>query len=545
MFSDYIKASDTSHALESLNYIGTREGVEKHDAIDAIPVFRTLSPSLSIKEVTSAQKKLIDCLKNNYRQLKDLDTFSEFEQDANMYSASCFITESLSTLEELAFTNEVYMKYISERPGVETHTGELHGLFDQLGVADYGKYKDLLEKGKSHVYRDIISLTREDAIELGYDHKEQWMSLLRDKMPLKAKGLGIPLQDFKWIAAFHDEGHHPHVHVMCWDGSGKVKTFQTEKDISNFKSVLANDIFSNEMWLAKEYKYEKRQELEGEFITLSQDVHKRLNKGLDNDLKNRVLSEVKTLASMLPNHGSKYYGYQQEDVKTEVNKVVDILLSSKQLRSIVAEYVESQSNIASFYLKSELEDYATSFAKSLIEPGPSDRKVMHNAILSAAHEIKIIMKEQQLLLRKPFNGLNQKLNLQEVPSVINDEVINAVCKVTMLQEVPVEQTVHYLTPLVLDDERRLEIILMNKEKHVTNKDIKVLNKAYSENIDNNYVEKVHSSGMAKVYNVANRMIQGVLNIFATNHAKDQQELSRINRAHKEDINAMKKHKNNK
>ena len=26
----------------------------------------------------------------------------------------------------------------------------------------------------------------------------------------------IPPEDFRWYAAFHDEGNHPHVHMMAW-----------------------------------------------------------------------------------------------------------------------------------------------------------------------------------------------------------------------------------------------------------------------------------------------------------------------------------------
>ena len=32
----------------------------------------------------------------------------------------------------------------------------------------------------------------------------------------------IPPEDFRWHAAFHDEGNHPHVHMMAWS----VKTNQ-------------------------------------------------------------------------------------------------------------------------------------------------------------------------------------------------------------------------------------------------------------------------------------------------------------------------------
>ena len=31
----------------------------------------------------------------------------------------------------------------------------------------------------------------------------------------------IPPEDFRWYAAFHDEGNHPHVHMMAWSVNPK------------------------------------------------------------------------------------------------------------------------------------------------------------------------------------------------------------------------------------------------------------------------------------------------------------------------------------
>ena len=33
--------------------------------------------------------------------------------------------------------------------------------------------------------------------------------------------MGIPLNQFRWYAAFHDEGHHPHCHMVCYSADGK------------------------------------------------------------------------------------------------------------------------------------------------------------------------------------------------------------------------------------------------------------------------------------------------------------------------------------
>ena len=55
----------------------------------------------------------------------------------------------------------------------------------------------------------IWSLRREDAARLGYEHADAWHTLLLAKQTELAKAFGIPPQQLRWYAAFHDAGHHP------------------------------------------------------------------------------------------------------------------------------------------------------------------------------------------------------------------------------------------------------------------------------------------------------------------------------------------------
>ena len=49
-----------------------------------------------------------------------------------------------------------------------------------------------------------------------YNHAEAWRTLLRTHRNDIAAAMKIPPEDFRWYAAFHDEGNHPHVHMMAW-----------------------------------------------------------------------------------------------------------------------------------------------------------------------------------------------------------------------------------------------------------------------------------------------------------------------------------------
>lgn len=47
----------------------------------------------------------------------------------------------------------------------------------------------------------------------------------------------IPFDQFRWYAAFHNEGHHPHIHMVCYSADSNA-VFLTKEGIANIKSGL-------------------------------------------------------------------------------------------------------------------------------------------------------------------------------------------------------------------------------------------------------------------------------------------------------------------
>ena len=101
------------------------------------------------------------------------------------------------------------MGYMAERP-------RSHGLFGDEDHVDLNAAMRELNEYPGNIWTHIISLKREDAERLGYDHAAQWRNLLRAHRNEIAEAMHIPPSDFRWYAAFHDEGEHPHVHMMAW-----------------------------------------------------------------------------------------------------------------------------------------------------------------------------------------------------------------------------------------------------------------------------------------------------------------------------------------
>ena len=88
------------------------------------------------------------------------------------------------------------------------------------------------------VWTFIYSLKREDAARLGYENGESWRRLLLAHQTELAAAMKIPPSSFRWCAAFHDEKHHPHIHMMAWSADPK-QGYLTEKGIEQMRSRLS------------------------------------------------------------------------------------------------------------------------------------------------------------------------------------------------------------------------------------------------------------------------------------------------------------------
>ena len=105
---------------------------------------------------------------------------------------------------------EGYMKYMATRPRAE-RLGN-HSLFTTAGEpVVLAQVAGELDDHRGTIWTAIYSLRRADAQRLGFDTATRWRDLLRAQAITLAEGLKIPPTHLKWYAAFHNEGHHPHV----------------------------------------------------------------------------------------------------------------------------------------------------------------------------------------------------------------------------------------------------------------------------------------------------------------------------------------------
>ena len=217
---------------------------------------------------------------------------------------------------------ENYVDYIANRPHVQ-RVGS-HGLFtagDEPLVLS--RIADEVANHPGVVWLPIISLKREDAARLGYDNAARWQRLLSSRSMDIAKAMKIPYEQFRWYAAFHDEGSHPHVHMVVYSADGK-SGFLTTHGIEEIKSALAKEIFQQDLIAIYQRQTQRRNELTED----AEEVMRRIITELQNGtLENQRIAQLMVeLAQRLRNtSGKKQYGYLSPPLKSLVDEIVNEL----------------------------------------------------------------------------------------------------------------------------------------------------------------------------------------------------------------------------
>ena len=241
--------------------------------------------------------------------------------------------------------SDVYMRYIATRPRAE-RLGS-HGLFGDEDSVDLRAAMDELEHYTGNVWTHIISLTREDAARLGYDNAKAWRDLLRAHRNDVAAAMHIPPKDFRWYAAFHNEGHHPHVHMMAWSVK-PGQAYLNRDGIRQIRSQLTNDVFKHEMLQLYEQKSASRDALVREARRALMELADRMRNTLANGpaIEDRMQALARTMSTI---GGKHQYGYLKKPVKRQVDEIVDALEGFPIVRECYERWLELQDQVDSYY----------------------------------------------------------------------------------------------------------------------------------------------------------------------------------------------------
>ena len=330
----YLKPNRKVSAGGYAKYIATREGVEKIDDT------KKFAPA------TTKQKNLIEKILKDFPDSKDMFEYVDYLEKQNVGSALDFISRVMEDYAYEISGRKAYADYIATRPRAERFGS--HGLFTDDGVqVQLSKVTEELDKHKGNIWTAIISIRREDAQRLGFNTGARWRDMLRTQTEALAKNLKIPMENLRWYAAFHNESHHPHVHLIAYS-TVENEGYLTQKGVENLRSSFAKDIFQQDLLCIYEKQTEHRDKLRAEARDIVEDLVSKINSEIyiSASIQHKLLELADRLSKT---KGKKVYGYLKPNVKALVDSIVDELANDGRIKKLYDLWYEQKENTIRTY----------------------------------------------------------------------------------------------------------------------------------------------------------------------------------------------------
>ena len=367
--SPYLKPGGKKQPGGYLKYIATREGVEMaEDTSRHLPA-------------TAEQQKQIAKLLKQHPDCKDSNEYQDYLANPTRGNADAFISGVLE-LHGGTPQRDVYLKYIDERPGS-------NGLFTDEGVPIVlSQVQEEMNNHPGNIWTHIISLCREDAERLGYNTPDAWM-LLRSQRNRIAQQMKIAPENFRWYAAFHNSGNHPHVHMMAYSVDPN-EAYLSTKGIETIKANLAQEIFRQDLLQIYQKQTDLRDELRQESRDRITEIVDAINHGsFDNPQMQMMFIQ---LADRLAKaKGKKQYGYLNTATKKLVDAIVAELTKDNRIQELYSLWYEQKEDV--------LRTYTDKMPERIPLEQQKEFKAIRNAVVQAA--LTIHLPAEQLPLSDP------------------------------------------------------------------------------------------------------------------------------------------------
>ena len=316
-----------------VNYMATRDGV-------TFPHFINGS-----RPATENQKKLIAEVTRALPEAMGLFEHEDYVQAPTIANASVFISSAFEQHPELWSDVRNYVEYLARRPRAEKSEATGHGLWNggdepvSLSLA-----VDEVSNHKGNVWTHVVSLRREDAERLGYADADAWRELVKSKLPVIADSMKIPLHELRWYAAFHNEAHHPHIHLVVF-AQNPTHGFLTEANIEKMRSAFASTIFQDELL----HIYERKDLARSQVNQFAEERLQALTESLDgNDF---LLADMlaKLGDDLKQSKGKKQYGYLKPAHKMQVDEIVRQLAADPRIAEMYLHWCELDADVKRIY----------------------------------------------------------------------------------------------------------------------------------------------------------------------------------------------------
>ena len=160
----------------------------------------------------------------------------------------------------------------------------------------------------------------------------------------------IPVSDLQWYAAFHDTGHHPHIHLMVY--SKGQEGYLSKQSIDSLRSCFGNDIFQQEQYhlfqlqtgLREDIKQKSEQKIRD--LIIQAEAESAPNEQLQ-------FLFVKLRKQLDQHKGKKVYGYLPKQIKATVNEIVAQLSTEPTIEELYKEWNKVNREKLSLYYENK------------------------------------------------------------------------------------------------------------------------------------------------------------------------------------------------
>lgn len=334
----YLKMQKPSQVKNYVKYVATRPNAEKFEV------------DQSQTEATEHQKKWIEKELKAHKELKESceQEYEDYLQNPTRENAAELINKIAEEGLAREGSMENYVGYLAKRPRAERGK-QGHALWNGSDKEiDLNQVAREAAEHNGNIWTFVLSLKREDAVRLGYDQANTWRELVRSKSDEIAKAMWIPTENFVWYGAFHNEGHHPHIHLMCYSKNPK-EGYLGRQNLMKLRSSFANEIFRDELYHIYEQKDEVRDELKNYFdrklkqaMTMEDTDHPKAEA-----LLWELSQKLKTAKH------KKVYGRLEKENKILVDEIVKEISKDKKISQVYESWLGLKDDILSTYQNQE------------------------------------------------------------------------------------------------------------------------------------------------------------------------------------------------
>ena len=296
---------------------------------------------------------------------------------------------------------------IQNEKGVSTF-GEIQGLdVESAHLKEIAEHIGKKSANKTNVYRGIISLKEEPALQLGYDKQEEWKELMNRRVYDIANTLGIPTANVEWVAVVHLKKGNPHLHYMVWDKRQEINDyFISIQKQCKIKELLTKDIFNEELQQYYNLQNDTKNNLRNKALALEIKAFDKSNcigKLAYTNIPNKVIIDLikrfNEVKQRLPKSGRLTYQFMPDDVKLKIKEFMEIIKNNNvDLQNECDKYIQTSSSIGAMYGDSSKKYYEKKANQEL-------DKLLGNQFLYAVKMLNL----EQLEKRTLVNNLVQDI----------------------------------------------------------------------------------------------------------------------------------------